>query len=60
MKDKTEKIRIKAEFEIPRQVWGKLFDYLKSQGMLAQAGVVELTPADLVAMQVLKNATVAE
>jgi len=54
MKTKTpKKIKIAVAFEVREDVWLKLPNDLRDKGKLAQAGVYELTPADLVAFMVM-------
>lgn len=48
-----KKIKIAVEFEVREDAWLKLPDDLRHKGNLAQAGVYELTPADLVAFEVV-------
>lgn len=48
-----KKIKIAVEFEVRDDVWRKLPDDLRDKGNLAQAGIYELTPADLVAFRVM-------
>ena len=55
MAKKTNKtIRIRAEFDVPEETWKSLPWNLQANGMCAEAGVSELSPADLVAFLVMK------
>jgi hypothetical protein len=49
-----KKIRIRAEFDIQEDVWKMLPECLQVNGMVASAGIGELSPADLVAYLVMK------
>lgn len=51
-----KKIKIAVEFEVREDVWLKLPDDLRDKGKLAQAGIYDLTPADLVAFMVMDAA----
>ena len=53
-KKENKKIRIRAEFDVPEDVWKLLPEHLQVNGMAAVAGVGELSPADLVAYLVMK------
>ena len=55
-KKSEKKLSIQVSISLPESVWQKLPSHLHAAGVLAQAGMAELTPADVVAFAVLRAA----
>jgi len=51
----SEKIKIRAEFELPKDKWDLLAEELKTKGILINMGLTELTIPEAVAFAVLQN-----
>lgn len=55
---KPKNVKIAVEFEVREDVWLQLPNDLRDKGVMATAGVYQLTPADLVAFMVMAKAQV--